>query len=317
MTGIAGQLAGASANTEYKNYGQEIFNRPMGGPFSLYTQILPCDGRALELDAIGPSSEAEEMLGSRVWTGFRQYAKRVEVKPYSIKGASLRRDLVDKDPTGAMAARLRDFLDGARDFWDKPVTDVLLSNPTGIDGVALLSASHPHGPDGGTWDNITTGTLSQTELKTGWVAMTSLRNERGAPMGIMPTHLMVGPKYYREALDLTGSARPVPISTAGAVDATSTVQSAVLQENWLKGQLQVILNPRMVGTTYEDDWFLMDLSKSVRPIVAGEAIAPEAFVATSADSAGMQNLSQYRYWVEGYAAIGGGVPHVIYGRRGG
>jgi hypothetical protein len=31
----------------------------------------------------------------------------------------------------------------------------------------------------------------------------------------------------------------------------------------------------------------------------------------------MQNLSQYRYWVEGYAAIGGGVPHVIYGRRGG
>jgi len=314
MTGIAGQLAGASANTEYLNYGQQIFDRPFGGLFSLFTQVLPCDGRALELDAIGPSSEAEEMLGSRVWTGFREYAKRAEVKPYSIKGVSLRRDRVEKDPTGAMAARLRDFLDGARDFWDKPVTDLLISNPTGIDGVALLSASHPHGPDGATWDNVTSSALSQTELKAGWVAMTSLRNERGAPMGIMPTHLMVGPKYYREALDLTGSARPVPISTAGAVDATSGVQSAVLQENWLKGQLQVILNPRLVGTTTEDAWFLMDLSKSVRPIVAGEAIKPAAFVATDANSDGMQNLSQYRYWVEGYAAIGGGVPHVIYGK---
>lgn len=314
MTGTAGQLATSNANTEYVNYGQQIFDRPMGGPFSLYTQILPCDGRALELDAIGPSGEAEEMLGSRVWSGFREYARRIEVKPYSVPGIELRRDRVDNDKTGAMAQRLRDYLNGAAEFWDKPITDLILSNPTGIDGVSLLNDSHPHAPDGGTWDNKTTDTLSQSSLHAGWVAMTGLRNERGAPMGIMPTHLMVGPKYYREALDLTGANRPVPISTAGAVNATSTVNAAVLQENWLKGQLQVILNPRMVGTTTEDYWLLMDLSKSVRPIVAGEAIAPTAFVSTGADSEGMQQRSMYRYWVEGYGALGGGVPHIIYGK---
>lgn len=313
MAGNAGALATANANTEYLNYGQSIFDRPMSGPFEVYTQILTCDGRALELDGIGPSSEAEELLGTRTWKAFREYAKLIQVKPYSIKGASLPRLRVDKDPTGAMAARLRDFLDGARNFWDKPVTDVLLSNPTGIDGVSLLNDSHPYGADGGTWDNKTTDTLSQTSLTAGWVAMTGLRNEEGAPMGIMPTHLMVGPSQYREALDLTGAARPVPFSNAGAPDASSNVVAAVMQENWLRGQLQVVLNPRMIGTN-ASDWILMDLSKSVRPIVAGEAIAPQAFVATGADSPGMQQQSEYRYWVEGYAAIGGGVPHIVYGR---
>lgn len=313
MTGIAGQLGTASANTEYLAYGQSIFDRPMDGPYSIYTQILPCDGRALELDAIGPVGEAEELLGTRIFQGLREYAKRTEVKPYAIRGLSLRRDRVEKDPTGAMAARLRDFLDGARNFWDKPITDVLLSNPVGIDGVSILNDNHPHASGGGVWDNKTTDALSQSSLKAGWVAMTSLLNEQGAPMQIMPTHLMVGPKLYREALDLTGAARPVPVSSAGALDAGSNVVAAVMQENWLRGQLQVVLNPRIVGAQ-EDSWFLMDLSKSVRPIVAGEAIAPQPFVATGAESEGMQSQSHYRYWVEGYAAIGGGVPHVIYGK---
>lgn len=314
MAGNAGALATANANTEYLNYGQEIFNRPMGGEFELFTQILPCNGQALELDGIGPSGEAEELLGSRPWTAFREYAKRIAVKNYTIRGASIPRLKVERDPTGAMAARLRDFLDGARNFWDAPVTASFLSNPTGIDGVALISDSHPNGPDGAVWDNKTTDALSQASLYAGWVAMTSLRNEEGAPMKITPTHLMVGPKLYREALDLTGSMRPVAISTAGAVNATSAVTAAVLQENYLRGQLQVILNHRMVGSTHEDKWFLMDLSKSVRPMIAGEAIGPQAHTALGDDSPGVQQLSEYRYWVDGEAAIGGGVPHIIYGK---
>jgi hypothetical protein len=312
MTGNAGQLGTASANTEFLAYGASIFDRPMAGSFAIFTQILPCDGRALELDSIGPSGEAQELLGSRTWTAFREYAKRTEVKAYSTQGISLPRLKVEKDPTGAITARLRDYLDGARNFWDAPVNAAFLAGPIGIDGVSLINDSHPHGPAGAAWDNKTTDVLSQTSLKAGWVAMTSLRNEAGAPMGLMPTHLMVGPKYYREALDLTGTARPVPFNTSGAPDATSSVNSTVMQENWLRGQLQVVLNPRMVGSTYEDDWYLMDLSKGVFPMVAGEAIKPQPHVST--DGNGFVQFSQYEYFVEGYAAIGGGVPHILYGK---
>lgn len=311
MTGFAGQLAGASANTEYLNYGQEIFDRPMGGPFELYTQILPCDGRALELDAIGPSGEAEELLGTRIWTAFREYAARAEVKPYSTRGISLRRNLVENDPTGAMAKRLRDYLDGAANFWDRPITDRLLRNPVCIDGTALLNTSHPHGPGGATWGNRVTTAFSQAAVETGWAAMVALRNEQGAPMRIRPTHLMVGPKHYGLAKAIAGKVRPVGVGTAGSI-VTSGAVHAVAVEGYL--DLEVILNDRMVGD-YEDDWYLLDLSKGVRPMVAGEAIRPAPFVATAADSEGMQQLSHYRYWVEGYAAIMGGVPHIIYGRN--
>lgn len=311
MTGTVGSLGASSANTEYLTYGQEIFDRPMGGPFELFTQILPCDGRALELDAIGPSGEAEELLGDRIWTTFREYANRAEVKPYTIDGIELLRSKVDLDPTGAMAKRLRDYLDGARNFWDAPVTRRFLTNPTCIDGTPLLNTSHPHGAGGATWGNRVTTAFSQAAVETGWAAMTALTNEHGAPMQLRPTHLMVGPKHYGLARAIAGKVRPVGVGTAGSI-VTSGAVHAVAVEGYL--DLEVILNDRMVGD-YEDDWYLMDLSKSVRPMVAGEGIRPAPQVAISADSDAMQRHSKYRYWVEGYGAITGGVPHIIYGRN--
>lgn len=312
MSGIAGTLGASSANTEFLAYGQEIFDRPIGGPFELYAQILPCDGRALELDAIGPSSEAEELLGSRIWTSFREYAKRTEVKPYSIRGISLRRDRVDLDTTGAMASRLRDFLNGASNFWDAPITAAFLANPLGIDNVSLLNTAHPHGVGGATWSNKVTTTFSYAAIETGWAAMVALRNESGMPMSLRPTHLMVGPKNFGLATAIAGKTRPLGVGTAGTVVTTAAV-AAIAGESYLN--LEVVLNHRLIGD-FEDDWFLMDLSKGVRPMVVGEAIKPAPFVATSAESEGMQQSSHYRYWVEGYGAIGGGVPHIIYGRLG-
>jgi len=310
MSGIANQLATASANTEYLAYASELFDRPIDGPFSLYTQILPCDGRALELDSIGPSGEAEEFLGTRAWTSLREYAKRTEVKPYSLKGLSLRRDRVDLDKTGAMAQRLRDYLSGASNFWDAPVTSAFLANPTGIDGVSLLSTSHPHAFGGGTWSNKVTTAFSQAAIDTGWAAMSALRNEAGAPFNIKPTHLMVGPSLYASAVAIAG-VRPVGVGTAGTI-VTSGAVAAVPGPSYLN--LEVVLNTRMIGDN-ASDWFLMDLSKpGVRPMVAGEAIKPEAKIQLEGE--GLAQFSQYRYWVEAYGALGGGVPHVIYGRLG-
>ena len=143
--------------------------------------------------------------------------------------------------------------------------------------------------------------------------MAALRNEAGAPFNIIPTHLMVGPKNYAQAVAIA-SVRPLGVSTAGTI-VTSGATNAVPGVSYLN--LQVVLNTRLVGTTntLEDDWYLMDLSKpGVRPMVVGEAIKPEAKI--QLDGEGMAQHSQYRYWVEGYAAIGAAIPHVIYGRRG-
>ncbi|NJK32850.1 MAG: hypothetical protein HC927_10820 [Deltaproteobacteria bacterium] len=210
---------------------------------------------------------------------------------------------------------LRDYLAANANFWYKPVLDSLLSNPLGIDGVSLLNDSHPFGAFGATWDNLTTDALSQTSLEAGWAAMTGLRNEQGGPIGLTPTHLLVGPANEREALDITGAMRGVPYSNAGVADASANVVSAIALENWVRGRLQVIVEPRIANGVNDNAWFLMDLSRpSSRPMIAGQAIAPQAVVVTSPESESMIQRDSYQYYVTGNAAIGGFVPQTIYGR---
>lgn len=315
MADPIGSLAQSGANTDFLAIGQEIFDRPPEGPFTAFTEVLPCDGLSLEIDGLGPSMAVEELLGSRVFENVRAYAKRIEVKPYSV-AMTLPRLRVEKDKTGQVQKRLRDFLNANASFWDKVATDVFLTNPTGIDGTALLSNSHPWGASGGTWDNLGGGAISSSELRAAWEAMTSLTNEKGEPMYLRPTHLMVGPAYEQEALDLVGAMRAIPYNSSGAPDATSSVVAAVTLENWLKGRLQVIVNPRFVGSAYDESWLLMDLSKpGVKPIVMGEAIRPQPFVVDASQPGAdpMLNRSEYAYYVEGAAAVGGFIPHCCFG----
>lgn len=315
MSGIAGQLATSSANTAFQLAGQEVFSRLNNDAWGTFTYVVPCNGQALEVDVAGPSAEVRQLIGSQRFTSFREYARRIPVSPYRTDAIELPRQRVDLDRSGTVEQYLRDYLSANAMFWYKPVVDCLLSNPIGIDGVSLLNDSHPYGASSGTWDNKTTDVLSQTSLEAGYSAMTGLRLENGAPANIRPTHLLVGPAYEREALDLTGANRAIPYSNAGAADAAANVVAAVVMENWLKGRLQVIVEPRLADGTHDSDWLLMDLSKpTAKPVIAGQAIAPQAVVVTSAESESMIQRDSYQYYVTGNAAIGGFMPHVIYGR---
>jgi len=315
MSGIAGQLATSSANTAYVLAASEIFSRQNSDAWGAFTYKVPCDGQSLEVDVAGPSAEVRELIGSQRFSSFREYARRIPVKPYRTDALELPRQRVELDKSGTVEQFLRDYLSANAMFWYKPVVDVLLSNPTCLDGVSLLNDSHPYASGGGTWDNKTTSSLDATTLEAGWVAMSGLKLENGAPAGIRPTHLMVSPKFEREAMDLLGVNRAIPFSNAGVPDAAANVVAAVVMENWLKGRLQLIVEPRMYDGTHDDDWLLMDLSKpSAKPVIAGEAIAPQAVVVTSAESESMIQRDSFQYYVTGNAAIGGFVPHVVYGK---
>lgn len=313
MPDPVGSLSIASANTEFLAVGQEVFDRPMDGQFSIYTGVHPCNGLSMELDALGAAAGVSELTGSRPGANIRAYARRVQVKPYTTPVLELPRNWVENDKTGMVSARLRDYLNANAAFWDGPTTAALLANGTCIDGVALLSNTHPYAAGGSTWDNLAAAFTSVT-LYAAWEAMTSLTTEWGEPMNIKPTHLMVGPSLEQEAMDLLGVNRGIPYNTSGAPDAASSVIAAIQLENWLKGRLQLIVNPRIVGSGYSASWFLMDLSKpGVRPMAVGQAIAPRSFVVQSGEAEPMLQRSAYAYYCEGYAAISPHMPHCIHG----
>lgn len=316
MPGLTGGTANAVAiNTEFATMASDIFNRKTDSVWSQFAKMVPISGRYLELDAIGPSPAVSKMLGSRPFASLRAYAKPTPVVEYSADGLELDRVLVEGDKSGIVRARLADYLASTADFFEKPVIDLLLSNPTGIDGVSLLNDTHPYAAAGGTWDNKTTSTLSQSELETGIVAMRGLRFENGEPAGFFPTHLVVGPAQEREALDLVGESRLVPYNSSGAPDATSSVVAVAGLRNWIGGRLSVIVVDRFANGTNDSDWLLMDLSKpNVRPMAVGQLSAPSGVVNDSPTSEAMVQRAAYQYYVGASAAITGYAPHCIYGR---
>jgi len=316
MPAPVGQLSQIAANTEFLAMASDIFNRKSDSVWTQFAMTVPISGSTMELDAIGPSPAVSKMLGSRPFSNLRAYSKPTQVVEYSADGLELPRIMVEGDKSDMLRRRLADYLASTADFLEKPVIDLLLSNPVGIDGVALLSDSHPYGPSGGTWDNNTTDTLSQTSLEAGVVAMRSLRFENNEPAGFFPTHLVVGPANEREALDLTGADRLVPYSSAGAPDATSSVVAVAGLKNWIGGRLQVIVVDRFANGTSDADWYLMDLSKpNVRPLAVGQQIAPAGVVVDSPTSEAMVQRSCYQYYVSATAALSGYAPYCIYGNN--
>lgn len=315
MPALTGQLGSINVNTEFTTMANDIFNRKTDSPWSVLAKVMPISGSSLELDAIGPSPAVQKMLGSRPFSSLRAYSKPTPAVEYTAEGLELPRSVVEGDKSGMVRGRLADYLAATADFFEKPVIDLLLSNPIGIDGVSLLNDSHPYGAAGGTWDNKVTNALSQTELEAGIVAMRGLRFENGEPAGFFPTHLIVGPANEREALDLVGADRMIPVSNAGAPDAAASVVAAVTLKNWVGGRLSVIVVDRMANGTNDSDWLLCDLSKpNVRPLAVGQLIAPAGVVVDDPQAEAMIQRANYQYYVSACAAITGYAPHCIYGR---
>ncbi len=313
MSGIAGSVAQQAANTAFIAKGQEIFGKREDGQWRLLVdEVSGFQGTYLEGGTLGPASAVEELTSNRGEQGVRAYSRLARTKTYSTRSVTFTRTEVEQDRSGRVAAYLQNYLISNRGFWDKVVIDLLLTNPTGMDGVALLSASHPHGAGGATWDNLDGGALSQTTLRTGVVAIEGLRNENSEPMKLSPTHLIVGPALRQLALDLTGAMRPMAVGTSSAID--SVAGGAVYAENWLKGQLIVIVEPRFADGTHNNDWILADLSgRAGKPFLFGEAKAPYPVVVDNPQSTPMVQNSSYKYYIEGDAAVLPYAPHGLYG----
>lgn len=99
---------------------------------------------------------------------------------------------------------------GLRATIEKTCADVLnngFSN-TGYDGVALFANTHPLADSATNGDNLTTGTLTDANLKTGLILMRDTRDEANVLMMAMPKNLIVPPELEYTAKAILMSERP-------------------------------------------------------------------------------------------------------------
>lgn len=302
-----------AARSSFLALGQEVFATQKNGMHMAYTRVVPCDAEYLEVDALGPNPAVVEQIGNRRWGSVRAYAVRGRVRRYGPDGLEYSILKIKNDKTGLIQQEIAAYGAALSNFYEKPVTDFLISNPTCLDGGALLSTTHSFGSAGGTWSNRGSAALSPSEFATGISTMEGLLFENGEPANYYPNVLMVGPSNRKLAMDLCKAPmRVVPVSASG-VEAYASAVAATAVNNWIFGEITVIVNPRLVGSCAAY-WFLFDTRREVaKPIILGEAIAPQAYAVTDGNSQGMVDRSVARFYAEAWFALVGGAPYSVYG----
>ena len=270
MADPAGISNFADANTIFREAVSSVFSEAPPGVAANFCDIdASFSGKDYELDVLLSFPQFREWIGERQRKSLRAAAKREPLKTYEMSIQVPRRH-VEYDNLNVFTQNINRWLGGG-DWLDQVIVPQLLANTaTGYDGSALLANSHAW--SNSTGDNLTTDALSFASYQAAREAMGDFQDEDGKPTPFRPTHLLVGPELERTALEVTGSLRPVPVSNAGALDATSNVVAAVNLENYI-GDAAVLVSPRITAS----QWFVMDLSRAgIRPFYCGVGRNPTA-----------------------------------------
>lgn len=296
----------AANRSFYTKINQTIGTRPPGS-WSQFTDVLPADGTNFDVLVAETDRGIREWIGAKQYGHLKTYRQNHEIRKWE-KTVAVPVDEFNGDRTGIVVDRINRMVDDAATVYDKITIDELLGNPTGYDGVSLLSNSHPNQVSGGTSDNLGAA-LTFAEYKNGREALLDMKAEDGEPLQMVPSHLMVGPELERLAMEITGSDRPVALGTNGDQDATSGVQSAVLLQNFIGGGVTLIVNPRIT----DDAWFLMDLTKPSKPMILGEFQAPTGVTLNDPTDVNVFERDELVWSVTAKATPVAGDWHTVYG----
>lgn len=301
------------ANTTFHAKFDEIFANQPPGPWKLYTEVQATSSKINEIDVLEAMPVVREWTGAKLFGSVRAANLSATVKKYEKSFAIDRLDLA-ADKMGMVGKRIAAFLSDAGQMYDKICFDTLVSNsgngPTCYDGVALFSTSHVRSA-GTTWSNKTTTALSFAQHDTIMQAGAALRDDNGEPLRIAYDTLIVGPKNFKVAAEVTQSTeRLAAVDNSGAESGTR-VAASTIPNVYGGGQMTLVVDPRLVGSQ-DDYYYYVDSKRGPKPLMLFEFRAPEALEQTAMDSESRFISDQLRYSVECDVVVTAGSPHVCY-----
>ena len=171
---------------------------------------------------------------------------------------------------------------------------------TCFDGLPLFSTAHVFGTGGATWSNYSSGTnLNWTTFEAGRKAMRQYLMENGEPAGMKATALIVGPALETTAREICKANERVRYTGTTGAEVTVGVMNATAITNVWAGEIDVIVDSRLVGTPAYY-WTLVDLSKpGVRPIELYEGMAPTPQIMDSMTDNETYSRDKFTYGVLG------------------
>lgn len=265
-------------------------------------QLLELATRYTSTTASNHYAFMEALGGWSEWNGARQFkdiaSQQFEVvnKDYEMS-IKMPRNQLEDDQIGMYLDIVPNMVAGWFKKQQALIMNVLTTNPTAYDGVALFKTDRTYGSS--TINNTTTNALTATTFNTAYVAMQSYTDHAGEPLAVKPDTLVVGPSLAKTASDILGN---MYISDG----ATSSVQ---IQNYYNSLGVRLVVSPYLIGS-YVNYWFLADTTDIVKGVLLQIRETPSPLLSSMQEVARTKTID---YMADGRMAAAPGAPHKIYG----
>ena len=221
------------------------------------------------------------------------------------------RKTIEDDQYGLLMKRARDLAQEPTRHWNQLAFTGLPKGFTApcYDGLSFFNANHQDRGDT-VQSNVTSASLSDPALQAAEATMMAYVDDKGVPLEVMPNTLVVGPALKRKAEDLCGSA--VVVTRVGDGTAGSGATASTGFNNYFNGKFNVVVNSYLIGA-YAYNWFLLDTSRSEKPIVIQSRSDVPITLETDMDQPSAKIKERYQVTARGRYVQGYGLWQLAYG----
>lgn len=203
------------------------------------------------------------------------------------------REHIEDDNLGIYTPLMSEMGSQSRMLWHDLILAALAAGETSLcfDGQFFFDTDHPiipKDPSSGTYSNLFTATpLTATNFETRRAGMESLVGEDGKPLGLQVTHVVCGPA-------LRGTANRIFNAQKNDAGADNVNYKAA----------EVLVFPEISGS----EWYLMDLSRAIKPIVVQKRKEPTFTSLTNPTDQNVFMKNEYIWGTDGRGAAGYTLP---------
>jgi len=201
------------------------------------------------------NTQMREWLGERVVKDVSAEAFTVQMKEYE-NTVGIPRKAFEDDQWNLYVPKINGMGQAAGELKSRLLAAVLegSSTATGYDGKKLAADDHPvlNPESTSTVDNSVVTALGRTAYDAAKLYFASLRNDSDAPMGVVPTHIVVkdGGSADTAATEL--------------FETTHIYEDSIMKPNPYNGKLTVIRNPYISSSTF---WAVLVLNRVEKPVM--------------------------------------------------
>lgn len=302
-------------NDFYEAYYQALEGADQKGVDLLATTVGVA-GNVANFPFAGDIPQMQRWTDERAYDAFSTYSYSVTLGDPWEETVAIKRTALRDDMTGQLRQRARDLGSVAISNRLKQLIAALEggSSAAGYDGKSFFASDHPAKAVDGTattYANAGTSDLSSGALEATIEALRAFTSDQGHPLGIVPSHLLVGPKLEWNARKLLES--PIVVVNVGEGTAGTGAQAATNYTNVLRGQLELIVSPWISNF----HWYVLDLTKSAKPLVlVTESAEPIEFQYLEESSEHSFKRDEFVFGVRDRFEVGYGLWQLAYQQAG-